>query len=271
MRIARIEAIPVRILLRPERRMISALGRNEVSDYVLVRLSTDEGIEGVGEATATPNWSGETVWGTRAIIEHVFAPPRIGCDLRESAEVDRRPDAGRGRQLVRQVGDRDGLLGHCRPRGRKAGVRAARRSLPPADDPRIGSRSGRTRPAIAGERGGRGLVRAGFDTIKVKVGTGAGRRTSNGSKAVREAIGSDVALTDRRQWRLGLHHGRWRAWKNWPTVALTLVEQPLPRANLLEFEDAPRLHRPRRSSPTRAASTRSRKCELIVRRVVATP
>ena len=83
MRIARIEAIPVRIPLKPERRMVSALGRHEVSDFVLVRLTTDDGLQGVGEATVTPNWSGETVWSARAIIEHLFTPALIGCDPRD--------------------------------------------------------------------------------------------------------------------------------------------------------------------------------------------
>ena len=74
MKIASIEAIPVRIPLTAERRMISALGRHEVSQFVVVRLTTDTGIVGAGEATATPRWSGETVWGAQAIIQNLFAP-----------------------------------------------------------------------------------------------------------------------------------------------------------------------------------------------------
>ena len=101
----------------------------------------NEGLEGVGEATVTPRWSGETVWGARAIIEHVFAPALIGCDPRDDRR-DRPPARRRcGRQLVRQGGPRDGLLGHRRPRGREAGLRAARRGLPPAD---------RAEPILAG-------------------------------------------------------------------------------------------------------------------------
>src|SRR3954452_15045187 len=93
MRISQIQAIPVRIPLKPERRMISALGRHEVSDFVLVRVTTDEGVEGVGEATVTPCWSGETAWGARAVIEHVYTPALIGCDPRDHEEIDRRLDA----------------------------------------------------------------------------------------------------------------------------------------------------------------------------------
>jgi L-alanine-DL-glutamate epimerase-like enolase superfamily enzyme len=80
MKITRIETFPVVIPLKPERRMRSALGQHIISKYVLVRVSTDAGIEGVGEATVMERWSGETVWGTVALIDNVFAPLLIGCD-----------------------------------------------------------------------------------------------------------------------------------------------------------------------------------------------
>jgi L-alanine-DL-glutamate epimerase-like enolase superfamily enzyme len=88
MKIASIEAIPVRIPLTAERRMISALGRHEVSQFVVVRLTTDTGIVGAGEATATPRWSGETVWGAQAIIQNLFAPLLQGCDLDDLPAID---------------------------------------------------------------------------------------------------------------------------------------------------------------------------------------
>ena len=59
MKITRLEAIPVRIPLKPERRMISALGKHDVSDFVVVVVHTDGGLIGLGEATVTPRWSGE--------------------------------------------------------------------------------------------------------------------------------------------------------------------------------------------------------------------
>lgn len=88
MRITRVTTHPVRIPLKPERRMISSLGRHEVSQYVLVRLETDAGIDGVGEATVMPRWSGETVWSAQAIIDHVFAPLLIGADPADIAAID---------------------------------------------------------------------------------------------------------------------------------------------------------------------------------------
>ena len=51
MKITAIKTYPVRIPLKPERRMISALGKHDVSDYLVLRVETDAGIEGAGEAT----------------------------------------------------------------------------------------------------------------------------------------------------------------------------------------------------------------------------
>ena len=121
MHIAAIETYPICLPLRPECRMISALGRHEESSFVLVRLLTDAGIEGAGEATVTARWSGETVWGAQAMIDRVLAPPLVGCDL--AADPWRASPRSTGStpsppQLVRQVGHRNGLLGHPGQSGR---------------------------------------------------------------------------------------------------------------------------------------------------------
>src|SRR5205085_4295676 len=92
MRITHVEAIPVRIPLKPARHMITALGKHTESPYLLVRVGTDAGIEGIGEATATPNWSGETVWGAKALVDNVFTPRIIGCDPADIVEIDKRMD-----------------------------------------------------------------------------------------------------------------------------------------------------------------------------------
>ena len=93
MKIAGIEVIPARIPLKPERRMISALGQHNESLFVLVRLTTSDGVTGVGEATVTPSWSGETVWGAAALLREVLGPVVTGCDVSDIAEITRRMDA----------------------------------------------------------------------------------------------------------------------------------------------------------------------------------
>ena len=87
MRIKKVESFPVEIPLKPHRRMISSLGEHIVSKYVLVRISTDADIDGVGEATVMPRWSGETVWGTKFLIDEILAPLLIGRDPRETETI----------------------------------------------------------------------------------------------------------------------------------------------------------------------------------------
>ena len=88
MKITRITTHQVEIPLKPSRRMISALGQHSVSRYVLVRIETDSGIEGAGEATVMARWSGETAWGASAVIDHVFTPLLIGCDPSDIEAID---------------------------------------------------------------------------------------------------------------------------------------------------------------------------------------
>ena len=93
MKITGIETYPVRVALKPECRMISALGRHDASEFLLVKVLTDAGIEGVGEASVAARWSGETAWTAQAIVERLLAGVVIGCDPHEVSEIDGRMDA----------------------------------------------------------------------------------------------------------------------------------------------------------------------------------
>jgi L-alanine-DL-glutamate epimerase and related enzymes of enolase superfamily len=60
LKITRIETIPIRVPLNPEFAIRSGRGgAHNVSPFLLVKVHTDEGIIGVGEASCTPRWSGE--------------------------------------------------------------------------------------------------------------------------------------------------------------------------------------------------------------------
>jgi len=87
-RISKIETHPVRVALKPAYRMISALGRHDESQFVLVRLLTDTGLEGAGEASITVRWSGETVWGATALIDRVLASLLIGFELNPEHPIE---------------------------------------------------------------------------------------------------------------------------------------------------------------------------------------
>lgn len=227
MKIASIEAIPVRIPLKPERRMISALGKHDVSDFVLIRLRTDDGLEGVGEATVTARWSGETVWGAKAMIDHLLAPVVIGCDPHDVAEIDRRMEA----VAVYNWYAKSAIEMACWDVvGRAAGkpvydlLGGACRSLTVRNRFSLGAYA----PDVARERAIE-RVGQGFDTIKVKVGTDPVEDVAR-VKAVREGIGPDIALMIDA-------NGGWNetqatsCLKQLEDCRLAIVEQPLPRGN----------------------------------------
>jgi muconate cycloisomerase len=224
MRIAQIETIPVRIPLKPERRMISALGRHDVSEFLLVRVVADDGSEGWGEATVTPRWSGETCRGAQAMIDDVLAPAVQGMEVGDIVELDRRMDAFAvgnwfaksaiemacwdllGRAAGKPVYEL--LGGACRP----LTIRS-RFSLGAYDPERARRRAGE-------------LVAAGFTTIKVKVGVDPQRDVER-VRIVRETIGPDIALMIDA-------NGGWdvetaiRCIQDLSDCQLTIVEQPIP-------------------------------------------
>ena len=191
MKIIRMETYLVQIPLKPERMMISSLGRTVESKYLLLRIWTDEGIEGVGEATVSPAWSGETVWGVKSLIERLLAPPLIGCDPRDVVEIDRVMDGiCRHNWFAKSAIE----MACWDIRGQAAGkpvyelLGGAKRPLS------IRSRfsMGAYEPTRAAQRA-KELVTEGFTTIKVKVGTDP-RQDVQRVHAVREAIGPDVDL-----------------------------------------------------------------------------
>lgn len=191
MKITRIETCPVEIPLKPERRMISALGRHTVSRYVLVRIATDAGIDGVGEATVMPRWSGETVWGAKAIIDEVFAPLLSGIDPHDIAAINKTMDAAAtGNWFAKSAIE----MACWDIQGKAAGkpvyelLGGAARPLPI----RCRFSMGAYEPDRARKRAEE-LIAEGFTTIKVKVGTNPAEDIER-VRIVREVIGPDLTI-----------------------------------------------------------------------------
>jgi muconate cycloisomerase len=192
MRITHIETFPVRISLIAARHMITALGTHTESRYLLVRVGTDAGIDGAGEATVMPTWSGETVWGTRALIERVIAPLLIGCDPHDLAGIERRLDSATRHNWFAKAA----LEMACWDIQGKAAGKPIYELLGGAIRP-LAVRCRFSMGAYETERArtrARELVAEGFDTIKVKVG-GRPEKDMARVRAVREAIGPERALT----------------------------------------------------------------------------
>jgi muconate cycloisomerase len=68
MAITALRAEPIVGRVKPELAIISSLGEHVAGQYVLVRLTDDAGHTGLGEASVTAVWSGETQAGAIALI-----------------------------------------------------------------------------------------------------------------------------------------------------------------------------------------------------------
>lgn len=90
MKITAIEPIPILVPLSQGLTTKTAHGEHIDSPYVLVKVHTDEGLIGVGEATLAPRWSGETSPGCVAVLRDVLAPAIIGSDPRDVRDIARR-------------------------------------------------------------------------------------------------------------------------------------------------------------------------------------
>ena len=88
MKITRIETIPIRVPLNPEFAIRSGRGgAHTVSPFLLVKVHTDEGVIGIGEASCTPRWSGEDQVTGAHLIRSYLEPLLIGEDPTRVEEV----------------------------------------------------------------------------------------------------------------------------------------------------------------------------------------
>jgi muconate cycloisomerase len=85
MKITSLEAIPFRLPLRRDFRWAGL--RESLGGFVLVRVRTDEGLVGYGEATPLPDWggdfgrrAGETMASVVSMVETVLQPRLLGLD-----------------------------------------------------------------------------------------------------------------------------------------------------------------------------------------------
>src|SRR5215472_12408365 len=81
MKITRIETIPIRVPLKAEFAIRSGRGgAHTVSPFLLVKVHTDEGVTGIGEASCTPRWSGEDQFTGAHLIRTYLEPLLKGED-----------------------------------------------------------------------------------------------------------------------------------------------------------------------------------------------
>jgi muconate cycloisomerase len=92
MRITRLEAIPVRVPLKAGMVTKTAHGDHHTSDCVVVQVHTDTGLIGLGEATVSALWSGETSKSCVAALDDLIGPALLGADPTQITALRRQMD-----------------------------------------------------------------------------------------------------------------------------------------------------------------------------------
>ncbi len=197
MPIATLRVELIRGTVRPDVAIISALGSHVVGDYLLVRLSDDAGRCGLGEATVTSVWSGETQAGARVLVEDVLAPLVVGADPFDVEWISRRMDQAAFANSFAKAAIEMALLDL---QGQILGVPlykllGGKEDSAHCSGVRLKFAIGAVEPELAAQRARR-MVDQGWKAIKVKVGRHAHPQADvDRLRAVRAAIGPDVWLS----------------------------------------------------------------------------
>ena len=221
--ITSIEPIPICVPLKKGMTAKTAHGEHVTSPYVLVKVHTDAGLVGLGEATVSGLWSGETQAGTVAAIREYIAPQLLGTDPRDITSARRAMDfiiklnpftkAAVEMALWDIAGKAAGLPVY-RLLGGKVRDRVRIKLVVWARDV-AGSR------AMAAEHLERGVT-----CVKVKVGLDPVTDVAR-VRAVREVAGPDVPVTIDANCGWTIQQAR-RCLRELAGVRLLLAEQPIP-------------------------------------------
>jgi muconate cycloisomerase len=213
MKITAIHTVPASIRVRPDKAITGSRGAHRTSAFVLLRMETDSGIAGVGEATVMPAWSGETVWSAKTLIDQILGPLLIGNDPSDIEHIADLMD----REVSRNWFTKAALEMACWDIFGKAEGKPVYELLGgPQRDRTVRCRFSMSAypPERAAARA-RELVADGFTTIKVKVGIDEAEDLAR-VRRVREAVGTDVAVTIAAG---GTRRRRSAVAGSWPTCA----------------------------------------------------
>jgi muconate cycloisomerase len=199
MPITAVRAEPIVGKIREDLAIVSSLGEHVAGNYVLVRVMDDAGRAGLGEASVTSVWSGETQAGTMALIHEVLAPLVIGADPFDMEWISRRLERAAFGNSFAKAALEMALLDL---QGQILGVPAFK-LLGGTDSAASGESAGirlkfvvgAVEPDLAAERARR-MVDRGWQAIKVKVGRHPNPVADvDRLRAVRDAIGPKTWLS----------------------------------------------------------------------------
>lgn len=190
MKITKVESFKIRIPSKGDYRM--AKGTHDAMRSVVVRIHTDDGVLGEGEAhQGVSGYSSETLGTMHSVITDVYGPLLVGRDLEaiEALAVDI-ATARRGNLFARCAVETAlfDALGKARGLSIVSMLGGpVRRRL------ELSGSIGIDEPSVMGEKAA-ALVAAGYRTIKVKVGTSNIAKDLACVRAVRKAVGDSVAI-----------------------------------------------------------------------------
>jgi muconate cycloisomerase len=232
MPITSVTAEPISGTVHRDLAIISSLGEHLRGQYVLVRVRDDAGRIGLGEASVTSVWSGETQTGTIALIKEVLAPLLAGADPFDIEWLSRRMDraafansfakAALEMALLDLQGQTLGvpvykLLGGHQPDAQARGIR-------------LKFVVGAVEPELAAQRAHR-MVKQGWKSIKVKVGRHEHPQEDvDRLKSVRDAIGEDTWLSVDANGGYTVDQAIWAATR-FERFNVALFEQPTRRGD----------------------------------------
>jgi muconate cycloisomerase len=236
MPITAVHAGPIRGQVNRDIAIISSLGDHNQGQFVLVRITDDQGRVGLGEASITPVWSGEIQAGTIALVHEVLAPILIGADPFDTQWISRHMDrAVFGNSFAKGAvemalldlqGQSLGVPVYKLLGGKASGGREPRGDA----GIRLKFVVGAVEPDLAAERARR-MVERGWRAIKVKVGRHEHPRTDvDRLRAVRQAIGPDIWLSIDANGGYTVEQAVWAA-ARLEKLEVALFEQPTRRGD----------------------------------------
>lgn len=234
MAITSVTAEPIGGKVQQEIAIVSSLGPHLVGNYMLVRIADDSGKTGIGEASVTNIWSGETQAGAMSLVREFLAPLVVGADPFDIDWIMRRVDRSTHVNSFAKAAiecallDLQGQLLNV-PLYKLLGGRdqaAAGSGLDAGPGIRLKFVIGKVEPAVAASRAAR-MVGLGWRTIKVKVGQEP-RADLERLQAVRDAVGPDTLLTVDANGGYTVDQAIWVA-PRFAKLDVALFEQPTRR------------------------------------------
>lgn len=190
MRVTKFETYQVSVPSKGDYRM--ARGTHESLRSLVVRLHTDSGVVGEGEAhQGVEGYSAETLGTMDAIVQEVYGPAIIGRDIDAVEEVAVHLTLARRGNLFARCAVEMALF-DALARARKMPI-AAMLGGPVRRGLALSGSIGIDDPAVMAEKGG-AMVKAGYRTLKLKVGTPDIAMDIARVREVRKAVGDTVAI-----------------------------------------------------------------------------